>query len=68
MTEEMIVRKNFELLEEFHRYAFEHPEIFDRIPKDAQLIILPENDPELLAANEWIVERCKKRKPSLRRV
>ena len=55
MTEDVIVRKNFELLEEFHRYGFEHPEIFDQIPKDAQLIILPEDDPELLAANEHIL-------------
>ena len=60
MTEEMMIRKNFELLEEFQRYGFEHPEIFDQIPKDAQLIILPENDPELLTANEQIVEKCKK--------
>lgn len=60
MTEDVIVRKNFELLEEFHRYGFEHPEIFDQIPKDAQLIILPEDDPELLAANEQILEKCKR--------
>ncbi|MBI5472666.1 MAG: hypothetical protein HY961_10020 [Ignavibacteriae bacterium] len=64
MTEDVIVRKNFELLEEFHRYGFEHPEIFDQIPKDAQLIILPENDPELLAANEQIVEKCKREERS----
>lgn len=46
MTKDTIVRRNLELLEEFHRYGFEHPEIFDQIPKDAHLIILPENDPE----------------------
>ncbi len=62
MTNESMVRKNLELLQEFHRYGFEHPEIFDQIPKDAQLIILPENDPELLAANEQIVEKCKREK------
>ena len=33
--------------------------IFDRIPKDAQLIILPENDSELFALNAKIVERGK---------
>ncbi|MEK7249958.1 MAG: DUF5647 family protein [Bacteroidota bacterium] len=64
MTNDLMVRKNFELLEEFHRYGLEHEEIFDQIPKDAQLIILPENDPELLAANEQIVEKCKREKRS----
>ncbi len=60
MTKELITRKNLELLEYFHRYAFEHPEVLDRIPRDAQLIILPENDPELLKVNEQIVEECKR--------
>ena len=57
---DVIVRKNFELLEEFHRYGFEHSEIFDLIPREVHLIILPENDPELRAANEQIIEECKK--------
>ena len=60
MTDDAMVRKNFELLEGFNRYGLEHEEIFDQIPRDAQLVILPENDPELLAANEQIVERCKR--------
>lgn len=60
MTKDTIVRKNLELLEEFHRYGFEHPEIFDQIPREAHLVILPENDPELYAANEQIVEECKR--------
>lgn len=60
MTKDAIVRKNLELLEEFTKYAGDHPDILDNIPKEAQLIILPENDPELLRANEQIVNECKK--------
>ncbi|MBI4547054.1 MAG: hypothetical protein HY707_03680 [Ignavibacteriae bacterium] len=60
MTKEMVVRKNLELLEEFMKYAVEHPEILNHIPKDAQLIILPENDQELLEMNKQTVEECKK--------
>jgi len=33
------------------RYTFEHPEVLDRIPEGAQLIILPTDDPELAAEN-----------------
>jgi hypothetical protein len=60
MTKELVVRKNLELLEEFMKYAAEHPEILNHIPRDAQLIILPENDPELLEMNKQTVEECKK--------
>lgn len=60
MTKELIARKNIELLEEFHRYAIEHPEVWDLVPKDAQLILLPENEPELLRANQQIIEECKR--------
>lgn len=60
MKKEMIVKKNLELLEEFHRYATENPAILDQIPGDAQLIILPENDEELLKANQRTIQECKR--------
>jgi glutamyl-tRNA reductase len=47
-----IIQKNLDLLNEFMKYAFEHPEILDKIPPEAELVILPTNDPELFAVNK----------------
>ena len=44
MKRESIVRKNLDLLDEFMKYAFDHPEILDGIPRDRTLVILPEGD------------------------
>jgi len=34
MKKETIVKKNLDLLDEFMKYAFDHPDILDDIPKD----------------------------------
>lgn len=47
MKKESVVRKNLDLLDEFMKYAFDHPEILDAIPRDRTLVILPEGDPTL---------------------
>ena len=60
MTTNEIARKKIDLLDEFMKYAFEHPEILDSIPRDAQVIILPENDSVLLEANRRYLEECKR--------
>jgi len=51
MTENEIIKHNLDLLNEFMKIAFDQPEILDKIPKGSELVILPENDPELYAAN-----------------
>ena len=33
MKRESVVRKNLDLLDEFMKYAFDHPEILDEIPR-----------------------------------
>jgi hypothetical protein len=33
------------------KYAFDNPEILDQIPPDAELVILPEDDPDLYSEN-----------------
>jgi len=48
--------KNITLSVEFSRYLFEHPELEDQIPKNAQIVILPEDDPELCEFNKNIAE------------
>ena len=51
MTKNETIKRNLDLLNEFMKIAFDQPEILDKIPKGSELIILPENDPELYAAN-----------------
>lgn len=41
------------------KYAFENPDVFDRIPKGAVLAILPEDDKELYAENYRVLEENK---------
>lgn len=60
MTVNDVARKNMDLLDEFMKYALEHTEILDKIPEEAQLILLPEDDAELLQANMRYLEECKR--------
>jgi len=43
--------KNVTLSIEFSRYVIEHPEVEKKIPKGAQVVLLPQDDPELCAQN-----------------
>jgi len=43
------------------KYAFENPDVLDKIPKGAVLVILPEDDRELYEENYKILEENKKR-------
>ena len=49
--EKKMIERNIELSSEFSRYLFEHPEIEDEIPIDAELILLPDFDEELKSYN-----------------
>jgi len=51
MTEQEIFSKNLILSTEFDRYVLEHPEFADRIPENAQVVLLPEDDLELREKN-----------------
>lgn len=57
MTEQEIFTKNLILSTEFDRYILEHPEFAEKIPLDAQVVFLPENDPELCRINMEIADR-----------
>jgi hypothetical protein len=52
MARDDVVRRNLDLLHEFMQCAFEHPDLLEHIPPAAELIILPENDPELYQENQ----------------
>jgi len=47
MSERELVEKNINLSIEFSKYIFEHPELEEKIPKGAQVVLLPEYDKEL---------------------
>lgn len=46
-----MIERNIELSAEFSRYLFEHPEIENTIPINAEIILLPEFDQELKEFN-----------------
>lgn len=57
MNEKEMIEKNISLSIEFSKYIFEHPDLEDRIPKGAQVVLLPEYDKELSAYNLKIAEK-----------
>ena len=53
---EIVADKVFELMEQFNRYVFAHPDILDELPERAILVLL---DPEDEAFNRANVELSK---------
>ncbi len=61
MTRDEVIKKNLDLHSEWMKYAFENPDVLDRIPKGAVLVILPEDDKELYAENYRTLEENKRK-------
>ena len=61
MTKDEIVRKNLDLHAEWMKYVFEHPEVLDRMPKGAILVILPEDDKEIYDENYKVLKENKEK-------
>jgi hypothetical protein len=59
MTKDEIVRKNLDLHAEWMKYIFENPDVLDKIPKGAVVVILPEDDKELYEENYRVLEENK---------
>ncbi len=59
MTREELFRKNQQLSTEFELYLLEHPEIEEKIPDNAMIVLLPEYDKELAAKNIEIAKANK---------
>ncbi len=60
MTRSELARKNLELLELFTQEVIENEGLARRIPKGAAVFILPDNDPQLAAANRKLAQRVRK--------
>ncbi len=51
-----VVQRNAHLVGQLMRYLIEKPELFDALPDDFELVILPEDDPELQQFNLQIFD------------
>ncbi len=52
--------KNLELMELFTQEMLDNEELARSIPKGATVFILPDNDPELAAANRKLAQQARK--------
>ena len=59
MTKEELFRKNRQLSTEFELYLLEHPEIEEKIPNNAMIVLLPDYDKELSEKNIELAETNK---------
>jgi hypothetical protein len=57
VKKDIAVKKNLELLNEFMRYAFDNPEVMDKIPPEAELVILPVDDQRMSDYNQNIADK-----------
>jgi hypothetical protein len=61
MKKDSVVKKNLDLLDEFMKYAFDHPDILEEVPRNASLVILPEGNPSLQKENRKMLNKLKAR-------
>lgn len=62
MSKDDIIRKNLDLHAEWMKYVFENPDVLDKIPEGAVLVILPEDDKELYVENYKILKKNKEKR------
>jgi hypothetical protein len=60
MTKSEMAHKNLELLKLFTQEILTNEVLARRVPKGATVIILPDNDPALAAANRKLAQRARK--------
>jgi hypothetical protein len=59
MTREELFKKNQQLSTEFELYLIEHPEIEEKIPDNAMIVLVPDYDKELAEKNIELAEANK---------
>ncbi len=57
MKKEVAVKRNLDLLNEFMKYAFDNPEVMEKIPPEAELVILPVDDQKLCGYNKKMADK-----------
>lgn len=61
MTKDEIIKKNLDLHAEWMKYVFDNPDVLERIPKGAVVVILPEDDEALYSENYKVLEENTKK-------
>lgn len=61
MKKDSVVKNNLDLLDEFMKYAFDHPDILEEVPPNASLVILPEGNPSMQKENRKMLNKLKAR-------
>ena len=62
--ESNIVERNIALSGQIMKYLLDHPQVFDVLPDDFELVILPEDDQEITLFNlELLKKRSQQGKP-----
>lgn len=67
-NQETIVEKNITLSFEFERYILEHPNVLERIPQGAEIVLLPRDDPELYHINLETAQRAQQERDGQHKV
>ena len=57
MNKNSFAYKNIVLNTEFNKYLVEHPAVADKIPENALVVLLPEDDPALCRKNLDLARR-----------
>ena len=52
-----IVERNITLTGEIMRYLLDNPQVFESLPDNFELVILPENDPEMVMYNLSLLDK-----------
>lgn len=65
MTREELFKKNQQLSTEFELYLLEHPEIEEKIPDNAMIVLVPDYDKELAEKNIELAEANKEQGQTL---
>jgi hypothetical protein len=52
-----VIERNIQLTSEIMRYLLDHPQLFDALPNDFELVILPDDDPEMRLYNLDLLDK-----------
>ncbi len=57
VTSETVVERNIKLVGELMSYLLKQPQVFDSLPDDFELVILPDDDPEMRLYNLDLLDK-----------
>jgi len=58
-----VVERNIALVGQITQYLLDHPDVFASLPDDFELVVLPEDDPEIRQHNLDLLDKVGSSKP-----